>query len=145
MDTETAKRMTSPCGLPCFHCPSHLAANNPEIRKRVAEVLNVPEEKAVCEGCKPQEGRIKLLNPDKQCKIYQCVTDKKIDFCNECDDFPCERFHPYADKANFPHNSKMYQLCMMKKLGFEKWAVEEATKIWDTYRSKPFDFDNILY
>ena len=39
----------------------------------------------------------------------------------------------------------MYQLCMMKKLGFEKWATEEAAKIWDMYRTKPFDFDNILY
>jgi hypothetical protein len=34
---------------------------------------------------------------------------------------------------------------MMKKLGFEKWATEEAAKIWDMYRTKPFDFDNILY
>ena len=39
----------------------------------------------------------------------------------------------------------MYQLCMMKKLGFDKWAAEEAVKIWDTYRTKPFDFDYILY
>ena len=33
----------------------------------------------------------------------------------------------------------------LKKLGFEKWAEEEAARIWDTYRTKPFDFDNILY
>jgi len=145
MDTAKAKILTSPCGIPCFHCPSYLAAQNPEIRKRVAEVLDVPEEKAVCEGCRPQEGRIKLLKPDQQCKIYQCNVDRNIEFCNECDDFPCERLHPYADKANFPHNTKMFQLCMMKKLGFEKWANEEAAKIWDTYRTKPFDFDNILY
>ncbi|GAG80032.1 unnamed protein product [marine sediment metagenome] len=53
-----------------------------------------------------------------------------------------------STKNQFPistHNSKMYQLCMMKKLGFDKWAAEEAVKIWDTYRTKPFDFDNILY
>ena len=145
MDIDTAKNMTSPCGLPCFHCPAHLALTNPEIRKRTSEALGIPEEKAACEGCRPQEGKIKLLKPDEQCKIYTCVSDKKIEFCNECDDFPCERFQPYADKANFPHNTKMYQLCMMKKLGFEKWAAEEAVKIWDTYRTKPFDFDNILY
>ena len=145
MDKETAKKMTSPCGLPCFHCSAHLAATNPEIRKQVSVALNISEEKAACEGCRPQEGRIKLLKPNEQCKIFKCVTDKKIDFCNECDDFPCERFQPYADKAQYPHNTKMYQLCMMKKLGFEKWAEEEAEKIWDTYRTKLFDFDNILY
>ena len=145
MDIEKAKKMTSPCGLPCFHCPAHLASTNPEIRKIVSETLGVPEEKAACEGCKPQEGRIKLLKPDIQCKIYACAAEKEIDFCHECDDFPCERFQPYADKAQYPHNSKMYQLCMMKKLGFEKWAEEEARKIWDNYRTKPFSFDNILY
>ena len=145
MDKDTAMKLTSPCGLPCFHCPAHLAITNPEIRKKLSETLNLPEEKATCEGCRPQEGRIELLKPSEQCKIYECATGKNIDFCNECDDFPCGRFQPYADKAQFPHNTKMYQLCMMKKLGFEKWAEEEAAKIWDTYRSKPFDFDNILY
>jgi hypothetical protein len=34
---------------------------------------------------------------------------------------------------------------MMKKLGFEVWAKEHAADIWDTYRSGPFSFDNILY
>lgn len=145
MDIETAKRLTSPCGIPCFHCVAYLARTSPEIRKKVSETLGIPEEKATCEGCRPQEGRIKLLKPDQQCKIFKCVGAKGIEFCNECDDFPCERFQPYADKAHFPHNTKMYQLCVMKKLGFEKWAAEEAVKIWDMYRTKPFDFDNILY
>ena len=72
MDIETAKKMTSPCGLPCFHCAAHLAATNPEIRKAVAEALNIPEEKATCEGCRPQEGRIKLLKPDNSAKFI-CV------------------------------------------------------------------------
>ena len=111
----------------------------------MAEALVIPEEKATCEGCRPQEGRIKVLKSDQQCKIYSCVVEKGIEFCHECSDFPCERFQPYADRAQMPHNTKMYQLCMMKKLGFEKWAAEEAAKIWDAYRTKSFDFDNILY
>jgi hypothetical protein len=145
MDIENAKKLTSPCGIPCFHCPAHLAVSNPEIRKLVAKTLGVPEEKAACEGCRPLEGRIKVLKPDQQCKIFSCITEKGLEFCHECDDFPCDRFQPYADKAQFPHNTKMFQLCMMKKLGFEKWAEEKAREIWDTYRTKSFDFDNILY
>jgi len=145
MDKETAKKMTSPCGVPCFHCSAHLAVANPEIRKKVSEALNIPEEKATCKGCRSQEGRIELLKPQQQCEIYKCIIDKNLDFCNECENFPCERFQPYADQSHYPHNTKMYQLCMMKKLGIEKWAEEEAAKIWDTYRTEPFDFDNILY
>lgn len=145
MDKKTAERMTTPCGLPCFHCPAHLATKNDEIRKLVAQSLNIPEEKASCNGCRPNKGIIPLLKSGEQCKIYQCTAEKNIDFCFECGDFPCKRLHPYADKAQRPHNTKMYQLCMIKKLGLEKWANEEAAKIWDTYRTTPFDFDNILY
>lgn len=145
MDKESARTMTSPCGLPCFHCTAYLAQKNPEMREKLAAALSVPLDKAACEGCRPQKGRITVLNPEKTCKIFLCVGEKGIDFCHECDDFPCERFQPYADQANFPHNTKMYQLCMMKKLGLEAWAEETAAKIWDTYRTEPFDFDNILY
>jgi len=122
-----------------------LAQNNPEIREKVAAALGVPPDKATCEGCRNQKGRIALLKPEKTCKVFLCAGEKGVDFCHECDDFPCERFQPYADQAHFPHNTKMYQLCMMKKLGLEVWAAEKAAEIWDTYRTEPFDFDNILY
>jgi len=92
MDYETAKKLTSPCGLPCFHCPAYLATTNAEIRKRVSETLNISEENAACEGCRPQEGKIKLLKPDEQCKLFKCAAERKVEFCNECDNFPCERF-----------------------------------------------------
>jgi hypothetical protein len=145
MDKETLRTMTSPCGLPCFHCPAYLAKEDSEIRERVAATLGIPTEKAACEGCRLQKGCIALLNQNKTCRIFLCTAEKGIDFCHECDNFPCERFQPYADNAQFPHNTKMYQLCMMKKVGIEKWASEMATRIWDTYRSEPFDFNTILY
>jgi len=142
MDKETAKTMTSPCGLPCFHCPAHQALNDSALRKKVSSVLGVPLEKATCLGCRRSKGRIGILKADETCRVFLCATEN---FCHECNDFPCKRLQPYADKAHFPHNTKMYQLCMMKKLGLERWAAEEAAKIWDTYRTKAFDFDNILY
>ena len=145
MDNDKAKTMSSPCGLPCFHCPAYLAKENPEILEKLVTTLGIPPDNATCEGCRPQKGKIPFLNPEKTCEIFLCTGEKGIDFCHECDDFPCERFQPYADQAHFPHNMKMYQLCMMKKLGFEAWAEENAVKIWDTYRTEPFSFDNILY
>ncbi len=145
MDKESARTLTSPCGLPCFHCTAYLAQENPEMREKLAAALSIPPDKAICGGCRPQKGRITFLNPDKTCRLFLCAEEKGIDFCHECDDFPCERFQPYSDQPHFPHNTKMYQLCMMKKLGFETWAAEKAAKIWDTYRTEPFDFDNILY
>ena len=145
MNKAEATRMTSPCGLPCFHCPVNMAIDNAEIRSQVAAVLGISEEKAVCQGCRAQEGRIPVLNAEQTCKIYTCNQEKGTDFCHECDDFPCDRLHPYADQAQFPHNTKMFQLCMMKKLGVEKWAAEKAGEIWNTYRTEKFDFGKILY
>ena len=145
MNVDEAKRLTSPCGLPCFHCPAHLAIKNEEIRKLVAQTLGIPEKEAQCKGCRPQKGKIAIIDKDKQCQLFQCSESKKVDFCNECADFPCNRFQPYADKANFPHNTKMFQLCMMKKLGFEQWSKEEAAKIWDKYRTEEFSFEKILF
>ncbi|EFK11999.1 conserved hypothetical protein [delta proteobacterium NaphS2] len=145
MDNETLKTMSSPCGLPCFHCAAYLARENPEILERLVSALGVSPDKATCKGCRPQNGKIPLVNPKRTCEILLCTNKKEIDFCHECDDFPCERFQPYADQAHFPHNTKMYQLCMMKKLGFEAWAENNAAQIWDTYRTVPFSFDNILY
>jgi hypothetical protein len=145
MNRDPVRTMTSPCGLPCFHCPAHHALENPELRETLSAVLGVPPDKTTCQGCRPSKGKIAFLHPEKTCRVFLCTTEKNIEFCHECDDFPCERLHPYADQANLPHNTKMYQLCMMKKLGLERWAVEEAAKIWDTYRTKPFDFDDILY
>lgn len=145
MDKESVKNMTSPCGLPCFHCPVHLAKENPEIREKLATMLGVEPDKAICNGCRTQMGRIAFLNAEKTCKIFLCAEEKGIDFCHECDNFPCERFQPYADQAHLPHNTKMYQLCMMRKLGLEQWAAEHAVKIWNKYGTEPFDFGNILY
>lgn len=145
MDKETLKTMTSPCGLPCFHCAAYLAKENQEIKEQLVAVLGVSPDKATCNGCRPQEGKIPVVNPERTCEIVLCTSEKGIDFCNQCDDFPCGRFQPYADQSHFPHNMKMYQLCMMKKLGFEEWAENHAARIWDTYRTVPFSFDNILY
>jgi len=32
-----------------------------------------------------------------------------------------------------PHNTKVFHLCRIKKVGLEKWAKEEAGDILDTY------------
>ena len=145
MDKETARTMSSPCGLPCFHCPAYLARENPMILEKMVEGLGLSPDNATCVGCRPQQGKIPFLDAEKTCEIYLCTEAKGIDFCNECEDFPCKRFQPYADQAHYPHNMKMYQLCMMKKLGLEEWATEKAAEIWDTYRTEPFSFDNIRH
>lgn len=70
----------------------------------------------------------------ESCNVYRCTQEKGLDFCYECSDFPCDYLHPYADMASkVPHNTKVFNLCLMKKMGLEEWAAEKAKSVKDTY------------
>ena len=67
------------------------------------------------------------------CRVYKCIDNTDMETCAECSDFPCEYLHPYRDHAEKWHNTKVYNLCRIRKLGLEKWAREEAGGILDKY------------
>jgi hypothetical protein len=132
-------KLTAPCGLDCFNCPMFLAQNNPGLRQKVAQNLGIPEEKAVCLGCRPQNGTIPFLGMTEPCNVYRCISQKDIDFCCDCSDFPCDHLHPYADlAAQRPHNTKVFNLCLIKKMGLKDWAEQKAKSVRDTYYKGKF-------
>ena len=89
----------APCGIYCKRCPGVKAYN--------------------CKGCREQKGQIKNF-PTR--KTYECVTNKGHNFCYECSEFPCEKLQPIVNFEIFmPHNSKIYNLLMIKKHGIAKW------------------------
>ena len=100
-DTVDYRRMTAPCGLPCFACGFYMANRHPELKSLIAETYGVPQEKVACRGCRDEEGTCGHL--PMACRVYPCVESKGIDFCHECTDFPCDYLHPYADMADLPH------------------------------------------
>jgi hypothetical protein len=80
------------------------------------------------------------MNEKGYCKIYLCVEKRQIHNCSECDEFPCDNLQPLADRANrIPHNLKVYNLSLIRKLGLEIWANEKAGEIWNDYMTKKFD------
>lgn len=128
------RNMTAPCGLDCFNCPLYLANENGDLRAAMAARLNVPLEQAVCQGCRNEKGTIGIVGMTGPCKVYKCIQARGFDFCGDCDDFPCDHLHPYADMAGQrPHNTKVFNLCLIKKLGLEKWATEKAHKVKQEY------------
>jgi hypothetical protein len=128
------KQMTAPCGLDCFNCAVYFAGTNDDIRKVVAEKLGIPMEIASCKGCRNENGTIRAIGKNEPCKVYKCITAKKVDFCFECSDFPCSNLQPFADQASArPHNIKVFNCCLIKKMGLEKWAKESSKPVRDTY------------
>ena len=131
--------MTAPCGLDCFNCAMYSAKDYEKLRLKVSEVMNVPVVKAYYLGCRNEKGTIGFLNWTEPCSVYKCTGDKGISFCFDCSDFPCDHLHPYADKASqVPHNTKVFNLCLIKKMGLESWASTKAKSVKDTYFKEQF-------
>ena len=126
--------MTAPCGLPCFECYLYLANEDREIQAMVSKHLKIPVELAVCKGCHDEAGKCAHL--PMPCNVYPCTEKKGIKFCCDCSEFPCDHLHPYADMANIVwHNTKVFNLCLIKKMGLESWAKNKAKSVRDVYLS----------
>lgn len=133
------RQMTAPCGIDCFNCALYAARENEKLRNIVAKSMNLSFEEAFCNGCRNQDGKCVAHSVTEPCNVYKCITKKGIDFCFECNDFPCDFLHPYADQASMrPHNAKIFNLCLMKKIGVDAWAQDKAKKVRDTYFKEKF-------
>ncbi len=113
------------CGMDCFYCELYGSNLSGDMKKSLAAMLKLDENEInPCKGCREQKGC--LIHPE--CKTFDCVQDKKVNFCYECDDFPCTFLHPAADRAEkLPHNLKVYNLCRIKSKGLKKWIEEESS------------------
>ena len=139
-------QMTAPCGLDCFNCHFYLAKKDREAQATVDKLsaqYGIPLEVMHCDGCRAHDGQIPLqkhvFGAAHRCAAYECSKSKELDFCGECETFPCDHLHPYADKAaDLPHNMKVFNLCLINKMGVEKWAESRASKVRETYFTKPW-------
>lgn len=130
----------APCGLNCRKC---LAYKDGDIKRTSAELQrllgnfdgyaerfagfmpvfkNYPAFKELlaqftqgdCAGCR--SGQCKHPN----CGVMACCRDKGVDFCFQCDEFPCE-------KSNFDPDLKQRWIAMgrrMKEIGIEAYYEE---------------------
>ena len=143
MDYE---QMTAPCGLDCFNCHFFLARKDEEAMstvKQLSEEFNIPVDIMLCNGCRNHNGKIPLqmhiFGEAHRCAAYECSNDKGVKFCGDCEEFPCDNLHPYADKASdLPHNIKVFNLCLIKKMGLEEWAKTKASEVRKIYFTNPW-------
>ena len=114
MTTERIKAFLAPCGLSCEQCFAHVdgdirkyslqlkekLGNFHRNAKRFETLLGDPIFKKYadfkemldyfasenCKGCRNEQ--CKLF---KDCGVRPCHQEKQIDFCYQCDAFPCDR------------------------------------------------------
>jgi hypothetical protein len=133
-------RTLGPCGLNCKKCFAYSRGKIRHHSEKLIELLgsfdryaerfskflpvfsNYPSFKELltflsqgsCLGCR----RGTCLYPD--CGVFLCYKKKRIGFCYECDEFPC-------DKTNFDPDLKQRWLEMnqrMKEIGVEQYFDE---------------------
>jgi hypothetical protein len=150
-DYEFVKQQLGPCGVNCGKCFAFSEGNIYDLSKQLKEALGnfdiyakrfvelleepvflkYPEFKEFldylaeqkCKGCRNE--RCKL---SKTCQVRSCSEKKNVDYCFQCEEFPC------ANTGFDEHLYKRYvEINMrMKKIGVE--AYYEETKNLPRYR-----------
>ena len=129
------QNLTAPCGLACFACAIYKDNISEEVAAGVSGMLGMRQGDVSCGGCRSEKGCsvAGVLAGESGCATKNCVENKGLHNCSECDEFPCENLMPVADGADrFPHNTKIYNLSRIKLMGLEAWA-REAPMIQQKY------------
>lgn len=118
MNNQTA--LLAPCGLHCGMCPLYKALSDEKLRGTLSQRMNLPPEKAQCEGCRAVDGNCPVIG--ERCATYICAEEKDVEFCSDCSEFPCSKLLPCTDRADsLPHNLKIYSLTLRKLKGEQVW------------------------
>ena len=136
MASDEERLLISPCGLYCGGCALYQARTNESLRQKIAERQGIPVEAvSLCAGCRPTQGRGAVAEGEPVCATYACaVDDRGLEFCYECEEFPCLKLAPCADRAKeLPHNTKIYNLLLLPKLGIDVW-LEKYERLLRQYR-----------
>ena len=131
------RALVSPCGLDCFNCEIYEDNLADQLANLIHEKMGVPKQAIPCKGCHLQDGEHYHIPPEG-CATLDCVKAKGVELCCDCDDSPCAYLAPTADGAALaPHNTKIYNLCWIGKVGVERW-IEEVGETRERYFTARF-------
>lgn len=96
-------QLFSLCGLNCGLCSMHLGGN--------------------CPGCGGGEG-------NQPCKIAKCSLEHgKIEYCNQCEKFPCEKYPGEDEYDSFiTYRNRYRDFEKLKKFGVNAYQEEQSEK-----------------
>jgi hypothetical protein len=121
MQTQERREMVAPCGIDCGNCELFICKDDPKLYESLIK-RGIPKERIPCAGCREVQGHCPVI--PEVCATYTCSNGKKLNFCFECNDFPCNMLQPSADRANvLPHNLKVFNLCTIKNKGLDNFIA----------------------
>jgi len=119
------------CGLNCAKCDIHLAGHGDEkLRDEIIEWFKkernetIKPEQIRCEGCRgPLDAHW-----SSECKMMLCVKKRGLEYCFQCEDFPCISVNEFSSDGVSHHKRTIENSKRMKEIGIEAWIVEQKRK-----------------
>ena len=108
--------LIAPCGMNCNVCSNYLALKNDTKAKGV----KLP----YCKGCRPRNKNCSFLK--KRCEL---LANNKVEFCYECNEFPCEHLKNIANRYETLYRMSIVDnLRYIKEHGLAKFLKTEQKK-----------------
>ena len=116
------------CGLYCAKCLIYIASTTSDDKKkeRLAKKYSrelgkkIGSEDIHCWGCRA--GNRNCWG--KKCQFRKCASDKGIDFCYQCSEFPCPDILSFHEK----HLDAQENLNRICKIGIDAFISEKSSK-----------------
>jgi len=139
MTKSMSPELIAPCGMNCGICGGYRAYTN--------NTPKVPYKISHCPGCRPR---------NKQCAfiIKRCskLMNKELDFCHECDDFPCDSLQRLDKNYRKRFNMSMIENLIyirdngmeeFLKIQQEKYACNTCEQLVSVHSGKCYSCDEI--
>ncbi|WP_180141880.1 DUF3795 domain-containing protein [Desulfoluna butyratoxydans] len=108
------------CGLYCGACSFKVAFDTNErdhiecMPAKYEKFRDLPLE--FCPGCR-------LENQCGKCEIKDCAEKKEIEFCSQCNEFPCIKLENFNNDGIPHHYEAIKNLLLLKEIGTSEWIA----------------------
>lgn len=119
-----ARQLISYCGIYCAKCEIFIASTLSDQKKKAQLAKQLSEEKGgkitpkdiSCLGCRASEKN----SWTQDCQIRKCASEKGIEFCYQCEEFPCSNLQTFYKKNPGPREN----LKKISKVGVDAFLSE---------------------
>jgi len=123
---KTDNRLVGICGLYCKTCPRYLAYQDQdkEELQKMSQADGVPVEAIRCDGCLSDH----VYPTCRDCRhgFRRCAGEKKVTWCFQCPDFPCQRLEDFSKvhmvNGIWHHKRVVQNLQFMKDSRTKEWV-----------------------
>ncbi len=117
------KTLAAVCGLYCPACSLFIATREePQRLPALAARMGRTVDEVTCEGCRSSKRSFYCRD---LCTMKSCAETKGVEFCSQCDAYPCETLKTFQAAA--PHRRELWSsLERIKVVGWQVWSREMA-------------------